>query len=46
MHFIIAKFLAEVGILFVETDPETEKTRSYLAFFGKCGAAYETWADF
>ena len=27
MHFIIAKFLAEVGILFVETDPETGKTQ-------------------
>ena len=27
MHFIIAKFLAEVGIFFVETDPETGKTQ-------------------
>ena len=27
MHFIIGKFLAEVGILFVETDPETGKTQ-------------------
>ena len=27
MHFIIAKFLAEVGIIFVETDPETENTQ-------------------